>query len=1322
MRLFLVSSAVGLALNAYGSVMDDFVYTYSKGEQCIFAKPSAETRTIYEKNKNKDSYDSVADNAFGTTINGKTTLKNSFKVSHWLVNMAREISEKKEMMNVFNDIKYENLNSKGEKISYTIIEKLLNKSNLKANNDPDKNVIDDANMYYNGWYLKSRFDFENKLNKKINNIENENLKKICKIVQNYSEHTNEKILCQDLKSIKNKLAVLFNSDQKKLKEAIEKETGEINKDVLTTIDNFNPKLTLSELVDNNSKENAVNGDKNNVLDYNEISKIENIHTKECISAKDIKGYKRIENCFSYKGEDSYYYFMCKSIEFPESLEFISEKDFWTRDAHNIDKLEKIIIPNSWQVKIVNNEGDSYVYFITNSSVFRLLLGKKIKIFKHDGNEVTPTELISKNGDGYYSLNIGNNIKKLECKIELSNKGEDELEKLKLPDSLEEIGDNCFYNYENLKTVKFGKNLKKLGKFAFSGCNMLEELLLPESLEEIGEACFSKCEKLKTVKFGKNLKKLGKSAFSSCTMLNEISLPDTLEEIGEFCFSSCKNLKTVKFGKNLKKLGKFAFSDCAMLEEVLLPDTLEEIGNGCFKNCENLKSVRLGKNLKKLENSVFGHCYSLETVNSECNWRVLKDCFSEVKCDSGIKIYTYLDEEDFTSDYLIESTIMESLLKNLEYTFKVGGNLIIKNRKGEVVGFIGSYSVSQAMNTAKVISNNIIQKFQNNFKLWFTMNDVYKTDFKNGQLDIPAECKYVHFYDSSIPDKKLVLDKKYPDKKLVLDKKYKDVKSIKFSDNLSLVSGSKDVLPNCSYVSSSSYSKNILNFTHSLKSVQKVSFAEKDCSTEKANDSSNEIKNNISFTSLSEEDKKRVNELHIYDGTEINNEIDKIDKDKKSYNKSGFLTIGYILENYKNIKNIVIDFDIPENDLKDDWRVFKHKINEAAPGYKGIVSYKYRDLGKFIYDPENIEKMTTINGKTAIVDISKYKDKGFDTFSKIYIDSYFIDDISSVCYKKNITDVELILPNDLPLVFDGRNRCCTNLGRDILEPEIPISSIETKINKIKINDQDPKELKIVNFSDEGFSDVNNLFPALKSFDFGEKNTLTKIPNRMFKQCMSLETIEFPSNLEEMGSYSFYYCSSIKKIDFPDTLKKLGSNAFALCDLEKVVLPYGIKEVGELCFVGNKKLKSLVQLSSYRSDSQVNTAKQIISENSTEDVMQESVIGPRAFYRCKSLESIDLPNINRIDADAFFDCYKLNSVKLGNIKQIGLGSFAVYYNTAKRFCCQIIFDIGENIPSIFDSTFLYRLESDVIINNKTLSYYKKLLLEQSKNLNFLQRFYP
>ena len=64
-----------------------------------------------------------------------------------------------------------------------------------------------------------------------------------------------------------------------------------------------------------------------------------------------------------------------------------------------------------------------------------------------------------------------------------------------------IGDAAFYGeYENLKTVRLPDTLERIGDHAFEGCLKLEKIDLPEAITEIGKDAFKDCDALRRATF------------------------------------------------------------------------------------------------------------------------------------------------------------------------------------------------------------------------------------------------------------------------------------------------------------------------------------------------------------------------------------------------------------------------------------------------------------------------------------------------------------------------------------------------------------------------------------------------------------------------------------------------------------------------------------------------------------------------------------------------------------------------------------------------------------------------------------------------------
>lgn len=151
-----------------------------------------------------------------------------------------------------------------------------------------------------------------------------------------------------------------------------------------------------------------------------------------------------------------------------------------------------------------------------------------------------------------------------------------VKKLDVKGGINEIGEGCFWNFYNMKTVSLPDTLVKINKDAFIGCEEIKKVEIPDSVIEIGEDCFSGCEKLNNVKLPKNL----------------TSLPRAV-------FSFCKKLEKIDFPQNLKTIGAYAFSDCNSLTKITIPDSVTKIKTGAFSDCKKLTTITLGKSIQKV---------------------------------------------------------------------------------------------------------------------------------------------------------------------------------------------------------------------------------------------------------------------------------------------------------------------------------------------------------------------------------------------------------------------------------------------------------------------------------------------------------------------------------------------------------------------------------------------------------------------------------------------------------------------------------------------------------------------------------------------------
>ena len=182
---------------------------------------------------------------------------------------------------------------------------------------------------------------------------------------------------------------------------------------------------------------------------------------------------------------------------------------------------------------------------------------------------------------------------------------DSIRKVSMPDSIREMGADCFRDCHNLEEVCLSEGLKDISSAAFYRCSSLRHVEIPEGVEYIGPAAFSTCESLESVRLPESLKKIERAAFRGCEVLEYVEIPEGVEEIEGDSFMRTgweKNFQEdfVVVGKNV--LIYYGGNE----REVKVPEGVEYIGSYVFELKEEMKylemeSLELPASLKKCDN-------------------------------------------------------------------------------------------------------------------------------------------------------------------------------------------------------------------------------------------------------------------------------------------------------------------------------------------------------------------------------------------------------------------------------------------------------------------------------------------------------------------------------------------------------------------------------------------------------------------------------------------------------------------------------------------------------------------------------------------------
>lgn len=150
------------------------------------------------------------------------------------------------------------------------------------------------------------------------------------------------------------------------------------------------------------------------------------------------------------------------------------------------------------------------------------------------------------------------------------------------------------------------------------------------------------------------------------------------------------------------------------------------------------------------------------------------------------------------------------------------------------------------------------------------------------------------------------------------------------------------------------------------------------------------------------------------------------------------------------------------------------------------------------------------------------------------------------------------------------------------------------------------------------------------------SIVKIEDDAFIRCTNLSVVDLSIGIKEIGRYAFYDCQNLKEIELPDRLTKIGDYAFNECrSLPSIKIPKQLNSLGSYAFACCRELSSLTI-----EDSSVNID-----------------MGRFAFAHCDALISVFVPSrIQYLRNSAFEGCQNLQRVILAEgITGIGTHSF-------------------------------------------------------------------
>lgn len=189
-----------------------------------------------------------------------------------------------------------------------------------------------------------------------------------------------------------------------------------------------------------------------------------------------------------------------------------------------------------------------------------------------------------------------------------------LQEIILPDSLLGIGHHAFHGCD-LQSIRIPALVDEIGPYCFSMNKNLRRVVfdVDSELQYSQNGWFCNCDLSDSIVWPKTIKNFSKNICSN-THLRSLDVPNTVVSFDMDAFMGCSDLIFVNIAKKsqLKTISSYCFSDCNLLEHIELPEGLNYIEEFAFRN-SGLISVTIPSSVKVLGMDCFNRCYALKEV-------------------------------------------------------------------------------------------------------------------------------------------------------------------------------------------------------------------------------------------------------------------------------------------------------------------------------------------------------------------------------------------------------------------------------------------------------------------------------------------------------------------------------------------------------------------------------------------------------------------------------------------------------------------------------------------------------------------------------------
>lgn len=341
----------------------------------------------------------------------------------------------------------------------------------------------------------------------------------------------------------------------------------------------------------------------------------------------------------------------------------------------------------------------------------------------------------------------------------------QIQSLKIPKSVEIIGEYSFISCKYLNNVLISSSIQYIGEKAFYKINLVELNFENNSrLKIIADEAFYECN-IQSIIILSSVEIIKEKAFYHCNIKTlSFETNSCIEIISDYAFSENK-IEFLHFPKSLKSLGNFSFQNCESLNIIEFPNEsqLNFIGEGCFKN-SNTRTISFPSSIQCIDDYAFMNCKNLTSIHFPSNSHIMYIGFkaffpSAIELINIPKTIIKVPFESFDKISLItllvnnETCVLveDEIFNNSQYilynfTNNGASDIILNN----TIKIIASFAFKdQVLNSVTIPSS--VEKLEN--------NSFYSSKIQNIIFEKNSNLRYIGhyaFYESlitsiSIPD-------------------------------------------------------------------------------------------------------------------------------------------------------------------------------------------------------------------------------------------------------------------------------------------------------------------------------------------------------------------------------------------------------------------------------------------------------------------------------------------------------------------------------------------------------------------------------------------